>query len=183
MNVYQADKSPNTNFCYQAKFFLCFYTYYEGHYCWFMSGLWSWLYWYFAFEYGIYRCFNILSVLITDVDHITKIKFGTFYILELLDGNHWNPWWQEIGAHPLSWHLDWSLYAKNRGLLSSDKLSFLTYPHIRNEISSTQKHFQHVFFLEDFLFFSILMDSISKFDIVITIVSLRNERGLFNASN
>ena len=120
--------------------------------CGFMSGLWSWLYWYFAFEYGIYRCFNILSVLITDVDHITKIKFGTFYILELLDGNHWNPWWQEIGAHPLSWHLDWSLYAKNRGLLSSDKLSFLTYPHIRNEISSTQKHFQHVFFLVAFYF-------------------------------
>ena len=32
LNVYQADKSPNTNFCYQAKFFICFYTYYEGHY-------------------------------------------------------------------------------------------------------------------------------------------------------
>ena len=30
--VYQADKSPNTNFCYQAKFFICLYTYYEGHY-------------------------------------------------------------------------------------------------------------------------------------------------------
>ena len=26
--------------------------------CGFMSGLWSWLYWYFAFEYGIYRCFK-----------------------------------------------------------------------------------------------------------------------------
>ena len=40
--VYQADKSPNTNFCYQAKFFICLYTYYQGHfwpkklliYCW-----------------------------------------------------------------------------------------------------------------------------------------------------
>ena len=30
--VYQADKSPNTNFCFQAKFFICLYTYYEGHY-------------------------------------------------------------------------------------------------------------------------------------------------------
>ena len=28
LNVYQADQSPKTNFCYQAKFFICFYTYY-----------------------------------------------------------------------------------------------------------------------------------------------------------
>ena len=26
------DQNPNTIFCYQAKFFICFYTYYEGNY-------------------------------------------------------------------------------------------------------------------------------------------------------
>ena len=46
--VYQADQSPNTNFCSQAKFFICFYTYYEGHfwpkiflfYCWTWKLVW-----------------------------------------------------------------------------------------------------------------------------------------------